>query len=213
MKQQDRMMSLSPTSLPRYFPAIFGLTSALAVLVVGNFRLLSLLMAPLMLIAGVVSGLHFAKRKAPPSQAVIDFLASQIHLGDQVVPVWCNYIESSRSQMEVAINALSERFGGIVDKLDVSLHTAGQEAYSMAMVLADCMQTTPWEILGTDISTRELEWARRALYSMERGRHIPQDYLRRYCRKGSSADQLLRQVDQAMYQAKLADIPLADKPL
>ena len=63
--------------------------------------------------------------------------------------------------------------------------SSGEEAYSMAMVLADCMQTTPWEILGTDISTRVLEGARRALYSMERGRHIPQDYLRRFCRKGS----------------------------
>ena len=63
--------------------------------------------------------------------------------------------------------------------------SSGEEAYSMAMVLMDCMQTTPWEILGTDISTRVLEGARRALYSLERGRHIPPDYLRRYCRKGS----------------------------
>lgn len=63
--------------------------------------------------------------------------------------------------------------------------SSGEEAYSMAMVLMDCMQTTPWEILGTDISTRVLDGARRALYSLERGRHIPPDYLRRYCRKGS----------------------------
>ncbi len=62
--------------------------------------------------------------------------------------------------------------------------SSGEEAYSMAMVLSDCMQTTPWEILGTDISTRVIEGARRALYSMERGRHIPQDYLKRFCRKG-----------------------------
>ncbi|MDO8319947.1 protein-glutamate O-methyltransferase CheR [Rhodoferax sp.] len=63
--------------------------------------------------------------------------------------------------------------------------SSGEEAYSMAMVLADCMQTTPWEIVGTDISTRVIEGARRALYSMERGRHIPPDYLRRFCRKGT----------------------------
>ena len=63
--------------------------------------------------------------------------------------------------------------------------SSGEEAYSMAMVLDDCMQTTPWDILGTDISTRVLDGARRALYSMERGRHIPPDYLRRFCRKGS----------------------------
>ena len=63
--------------------------------------------------------------------------------------------------------------------------SSGEEAYSMAMVLMDSMQTTPWEILGTDISTRVLDGARRALYSLERGRHIPPDYLRRFCRKGS----------------------------
>jgi chemotaxis protein methyltransferase CheR len=63
--------------------------------------------------------------------------------------------------------------------------SSGEEAYSMAMVLADCLQTTPWEILGTDISTRVIAGARRALYSMERGRHIPPDYLKRFCRKGA----------------------------
>jgi chemotaxis protein methyltransferase CheR len=47
--------------------------------------------------------------------------------------------------------------------------SSGEEAYSIAMVLADCMQTTPWDIVGTDISTRVLEGARRALYSLERG--------------------------------------------
>jgi chemotaxis protein methyltransferase CheR len=63
--------------------------------------------------------------------------------------------------------------------------SSGEEAYSIAMVLADCMQTTPWEILGTDISTRVLEGARRGLYTMDRGRHIPPEYLKRFCRKGS----------------------------
>ncbi len=63
--------------------------------------------------------------------------------------------------------------------------SSGEEAYSIAMVLADCMQTTPWDIVGTDISTRVLEGARRALYTLERGRHIPPEFLRRYCRKGT----------------------------
>ena len=62
--------------------------------------------------------------------------------------------------------------------------SSGEEAYSMAMVLADVMPNSPWEIVGTDISTRVLEGARRGLYSMERGRHIPVAYLQRFCRKG-----------------------------
>ncbi|MHB8950421.1 MAG: CheR family methyltransferase [Rhodoferax sp.] len=62
--------------------------------------------------------------------------------------------------------------------------SSGEEAYSIAMVLADCLETTPWEVMGSDISTRVLAGAQRAHYSMERGRHIPQNYLQRFCLKG-----------------------------
>ncbi|TXT39340.1 MAG: chemotaxis protein methyltransferase CheR [Comamonadaceae bacterium] len=63
--------------------------------------------------------------------------------------------------------------------------STGEEAYSMAMVLADCMQTTPWEVLGTDISSLVIAGARNALYPMERGRHVPDTYRIRFCRKGT----------------------------
>lgn len=62
--------------------------------------------------------------------------------------------------------------------------SSGEEAYSIAMVLTDCLESTPWEVLGTDISTRVLQGAARALYSMERARHIPANYLQRFCLKG-----------------------------
>jgi chemotaxis protein methyltransferase CheR len=64
--------------------------------------------------------------------------------------------------------------------------SSGEEAYSIAMVLADCMGTTPWEVIGTDISTRMVQDAERALFTMDRARHVPQDYLRRYCLKGNA---------------------------
>jgi chemotaxis protein methyltransferase CheR len=71
--------------------------------------------------------------------------------------------------------------------------SSGEEAYSIAMVLADCIESTPWEVVGSDISTKVLEGAARALYSTERGRHIPPAYLRRFCLKGSGeyADRFL----------------------
>ena len=67
--------------------------------------------------------------------------------------------------------------------------SSGEEAYSIAMVLADCMETTPWEVLGTDISTQVLKGATKALYTMDRGRHIPPEYLRRFCLKGAGEHQ------------------------
>jgi len=62
--------------------------------------------------------------------------------------------------------------------------SSGEEAYSIAMVLTELLGAAEWEVLGTDISTRVLERARKGLYPMERSATIPADYLHRYCMKG-----------------------------
>jgi chemotaxis protein methyltransferase CheR len=62
--------------------------------------------------------------------------------------------------------------------------SSGEEAYTIAMVLADLLGSAEWQILGTDISTRVLERARRGIYPLERATAIPQDFLRRFCLKG-----------------------------
>ena len=67
--------------------------------------------------------------------------------------------------------------------------SSGEEPYSIAMVLADCLGDAPWEVVGTDISTRVLERARRGHYPMERARHVPPAYLRRFCLKGTGTQQ------------------------
>jgi chemotaxis protein methyltransferase CheR len=66
--------------------------------------------------------------------------------------------------------------------------STGEEAYSIAMVLADVLEERPWEVLGTDISMRVLERARRAHYPMERATQLPQYYLKRFCLKGQGAE-------------------------
>jgi len=62
--------------------------------------------------------------------------------------------------------------------------STGEEAYTMAMVLAENLKNSPWEVVGTDISTQVLEKARRGHYPLERNEGIPPDYLRKYCLKG-----------------------------
>ncbi|MEI8171644.1 MAG: protein-glutamate O-methyltransferase CheR, partial [Rhodoferax sp.] len=76
--------------------------------------------------------------------------------------------------------------------------SSGEEAYSIAMVLADCLESTPWEILGTDISTQVLQGAARALYTMERARHIPPAYLRRFCLKGTGEHEGRLLIDRSL---------------
>ena len=62
--------------------------------------------------------------------------------------------------------------------------STGEEAYTMAMVLAENLRNAPWEVVGTDISTQVLEKARRGHYPLERNEGIPPAYLSKYCLKG-----------------------------
>jgi chemotaxis protein methyltransferase CheR len=65
--------------------------------------------------------------------------------------------------------------------------SSGEEAYSIAMVLADKLGLKggrPWEIVGTDLSTVMVATARAALYPMDRARNTPKDYLKRFCLRG-----------------------------
>lgn len=71
--------------------------------------------------------------------------------------------------------------------------SSGEEPCSIAMVLADVLGGRPWEVLGSDISSRVLERARGGRYPVERAREIPPPYLSAYCLRGvrSSAGEML----------------------
>jgi chemotaxis protein methyltransferase CheR len=74
--------------------------------------------------------------------------------------------------------------------------STGEEPYSLAMVLADHLGMTGWDLLATDLSRKVLLQAERGLYRMERLEQMPREYLKQYC---------LRGVDE--YQGQLAIHP------
>jgi len=76
--------------------------------------------------------------------------------------------------------------------------STGEEAYSIAMVLADTLGDAAWEVTGSDISTRVLQRARQAHYPMERCRQIPQHYLKRFCLRGIDEQQGTLLVDRSL---------------
>jgi len=78
--------------------------------------------------------------------------------------------------------------------------STGEEAYSMAMVLADALPGQPWEVVGSDISTRVLQRARNGHYPLERTRHIPPAYLKRFCLKGIDDQSGTLLVDRSIRQ-------------
>ncbi len=63
--------------------------------------------------------------------------------------------------------------------------SSGEEAYSLAMIIAEYPKLGQWEIIGTDISTRMLEKAQRSLYPINATEKIPLPLLKKYCLKGS----------------------------
>ncbi|MEC5400240.1 CheR family methyltransferase [Uliginosibacterium sp. H1] len=62
--------------------------------------------------------------------------------------------------------------------------SSGEEAYSIAMTLADEREDPKWDIVASDISSRALTRARRALYPLQRIENMPHGYLQRYCLRG-----------------------------
>ncbi|MBT3065189.1 methyl-accepting chemotaxis protein [Rhodoferax sp. U11-2br] len=115
----------------KYLPLAWGGLAVGALLWVGQASLLSLALSGLLLVGSGLITWRLAKKEATLHQVVADYLVGQAAYGADLVPVWNGHIESSRAQMEVAVNALSERFGGIVDKLEVALRTATQETDGM----------------------------------------------------------------------------------
>jgi methyl-accepting chemotaxis protein len=107
------------------YPVALGLAGAAAVLVAGGWNWSAAILAGLLCMAGIGLGLQMAARQSALLQSLDAYLAGQQQFGEKVVPVWSGHIESSRAQMESAVAALSERFSGIVDKLDDAVHASG----------------------------------------------------------------------------------------
>lgn len=61
----------------------------------------------------------------------------------------------------------------------------GEEPYSIAMVLAECLGDADWEVMASDINTRVLQEAVRGIYPNARAQGLPRTLLHRYCLRGT----------------------------
>ena len=78
--------------------------------------------------------------------------------------------------------------------------SSGEEAYSLAMTLAEVLGTAEWNVVGTDISTRVLERARNGVYPMARASGIPRDLLHAHCLKGKGRQEGMFMVSRQLRQ-------------
>ncbi|MDR2838105.1 MAG: protein-glutamate O-methyltransferase CheR [Azonexus sp.] len=79
---------------------------------------------------------------------------------------------------------LKKRNGNGVFRIWSAACSSGEEVYTLAMTLAENLLGVPWEVLGSDISTRVLEKAAAGHYSLARTEGIPPGFMSKYCLKG-----------------------------
>jgi len=87
---------------------------------------------------------------------------------------------------------------GKVFRLWSAASSSGEEPYSLAMTLAEALGTTPWEVIGSDISTQVLAKARNGHYPMERATTLPQPLLAKYCLKGTGRQEGTFLIDKSL---------------
>jgi len=111
--------------LQRWQSTAFALVAAGAAFAAGR-GIASAIVAAAIVVIGALLDRKRRAREARDRQASAAFIASADQLGQDVLPVWAAHIENSRQQMESAVAALTQRFAGIVDRLDQTLRTSGQ---------------------------------------------------------------------------------------
>ncbi|MFT3858506.1 MAG: CheR family methyltransferase [Aquabacterium sp.] len=95
------------------------------------------------------------------------------------------YFFREPAHFDFLTDVLSRRRPGGEFRVWSAASSSGEEAYSIAMLLADKIGANGWQVVGTDLSTAMVEAGRRALYPMERARNTSPGYLKRFCMKGS----------------------------
>jgi chemotaxis protein methyltransferase CheR len=96
------------------------------------------------------------------------------------------YFFREPAHFEFLLSLLSARRpGGEPFRVWSAASSSGEEAYSIAMLLADKLGPRGWEVIGTDLSTAMVDAARCGLYPMSRARDVNPAFLKRFCLRGS----------------------------
>ena len=114
-----------------FYATTLAVAGAACVLLVGGLTWLPVTLALCLIGAGVVAGLWLKADEQARIDTIERYLQGQQEFCAELAPVWTRHIESSRVQMEEAITALTEQFGGIAAKLDEAVNTASIESHTV----------------------------------------------------------------------------------
>jgi methyl-accepting chemotaxis protein len=123
---RSALASFGAAALGRWQSTAIGLAGGVGVGLAGGFGLGAALAAAGLTLAGAWVDRRRSREQAVAFGATAAFVAGTDQVGRDVLPLWSAHIEQSRSQMEDAVAALSQRFGGIVERLDQALKASMQ---------------------------------------------------------------------------------------
>ena len=86
----------------------------------------------------------------------------------------------------------------------------GEEVWSLAFVLNDALPDRTIRVVGTDISTKALAQAQKAVYSIERSPNIPPSWFTRYLRREAAEPGKYRVADDIRAQGHFRRINLVE---
>jgi len=107
-----------------------GLLGALSSIAVSAGSMPGCISAATLLLIGVIAAWHVRRALHTKDLKIKDFISTHLSFTNDVSPVWSTQIETSRSQMETAVESLSKRFGAIVEKLTQTLGQSQEETSS-----------------------------------------------------------------------------------
>ncbi|RZL03081.1 MAG: chemotaxis protein [Rubrivivax sp.] len=113
------------------YPPLLGTAGGVSALLVGGATLAAWGVAAALPLAGLGCSWLMARKLRAERQTIEDYVAGRQRFGETMAPVWTGQIETSRQQMETAISELSQRFSGIVDKLDNTVRTTSATTSSI----------------------------------------------------------------------------------
>jgi len=115
------------------FPLLIALAGAAGSLYWGGLGAGSVALSAALLAAAVLAARQALATEQEAHRMIGNYLAGRQQFGEAVMPVWSRHVESCRSQMEDAVTELADRFAGIVDKLDQTVHLSEVQTGGMAV--------------------------------------------------------------------------------
>ncbi len=120
------------TPAPHAFgAAALGLAGAASALAFGGWSMAAIATAVLLGVAGIVIGWRGAVAQKQLRLPIDSYFASRQQFSESLAPVWSGQIASSMAQMDEAVSSLTQRFSGIVDKLDQAVRASSTASDSV----------------------------------------------------------------------------------